>query len=129
MFFLSFALSIAIYTIWLNAKLGILISLMFVVVTPLLKGGGAKLRGVRSWKSNKCNVDGQGNGVMFGQGKPSLYKTLWKDFLWVVAGNLLALLVVCGNLRWKDSTNVLTRVGKRNIPLMKEDTGGSWLEV
>ncbi|MDR0282738.1 MAG: hypothetical protein LBI53_05635 [Candidatus Peribacteria bacterium] len=41
----------------------------------------------------------------------------------MVAGNLLALLVVCGSLRWKDSTNVLTRVGNRNIPLMKENRG------
>jgi len=43
MFLLSFALSIAVYTIWLSAKLGILISLgmlgVFIFTTPLITRG------------------------------------------------------------------------------------------
>ncbi|MDR2416481.1 MAG: hypothetical protein LBD75_08025 [Candidatus Peribacteria bacterium] len=89
MFLLSFALSIAIYTIWLNAKLGILISLVMMV--GLMVGMGCWI-GLRYGKSN--------NG---GQKKPSLYWQWGKNGLYIFIGNFLALLVVCGSLRFKGS--------------------------
>ncbi|MDR0608379.1 MAG: hypothetical protein LBG52_08870 [Candidatus Peribacteria bacterium] len=82
MVLLSFSLSIAIYTIWLNATLGILISLVMCGMLAIGVGGWLFFRQKRR--------------------DPSYFFKHWAiSCLWIVVGNVLALVMVCGNLRWK----------------------------
>lgn len=83
MFLLSFALSIAMYTIFLNAKLGITISLVLFGI--FLVGSGIF-----------CLIRKRKKAEWF-------WKPFWKFALFVFLWNFLALLVVCGSLRRKDT--------------------------
>ncbi|MDR3169003.1 MAG: hypothetical protein LBU27_04525 [Candidatus Peribacteria bacterium] len=122
MLLLSFALSIAIYTIWLNAKLGILISLVMfagvVVITPFCTASrSAVLR------------DGKGGLRGIFQRKKRL-----KRYASFLLGNLVALTAVSVHLWWKDvvfletfwgqderdSQEILSSFEKSSLPLFPE---------
>ncbi|MDR0651147.1 MAG: DUF4131 domain-containing protein [Candidatus Peribacteria bacterium] len=79
MFLLSFALSIAIYTIWLNAKVGILISL---VMCGILMTVSFFL------KSNPRSIKHK-----------TPYQQRGMSCLYSILGNMLAFAVICGNLQ------------------------------
>ncbi|MDR0860981.1 MAG: hypothetical protein LBO09_08715 [Candidatus Peribacteria bacterium] len=96
MFLLSFALSIAIYTIFLNAKLSITISL---VLFGIFLAGCINPLSLRSFPP-AVQRDSSLSRLLRGNNKP--FRTIGKWCIRILFGNLLALSVVSVNLWRKD---------------------------